>query len=143
MSPSGRTIIVYQEDDGFSILDLLLTTEIEMSPATRSSTLGDHLAGMSWFRESASSVGVPSMKIVELGQSDPSLDELMGQAKENPLVLRKPDGSVFILSQVDDFDVEVELLKNRSGFMAFLRGLSQEEATISLPGFAARTGLVR
>jgi len=49
-----------------------------------------------------------------------------------PLVLRKPDGSVFILSQVDDFDVEVELLKNRPDFMAFLRGLSQEQATISL-----------
>jgi hypothetical protein len=56
----------------------------------------------------------------------------MGQAKEEPLVLRKPDGSVFILSQVDDFDVEVELLKNRPDFLAFLRGLSQEQATISL-----------
>jgi hypothetical protein len=40
--------------------------------------------------------------------------------------------SVFILSQVDDFDVEVELLKNRPAFLAFLRGLSQEQATISL-----------
>jgi hypothetical protein len=36
MSPSGRTVIVYQEDDSFSILDLLLTTEIEMSPPSRS-----------------------------------------------------------------------------------------------------------
>ena len=36
MSPSGRTVIVYQEDDSFSILDLLLTTEIEMSPPARS-----------------------------------------------------------------------------------------------------------
>jgi hypothetical protein len=30
MSPSGRTVIVYQEDDEFSILDLLLMTEIEI-----------------------------------------------------------------------------------------------------------------
>jgi hypothetical protein len=37
MSPSGRTVIVYQKDDSFSILDLLLTTEIEMSPPARSS----------------------------------------------------------------------------------------------------------
>ena len=36
MSPSGRTVIVYQEDDNFSILDLLLMTEIEMSPAASS-----------------------------------------------------------------------------------------------------------
>lgn len=32
MSPSGRTVIIYQEDDSFSIVDLLLMTEIEMSP---------------------------------------------------------------------------------------------------------------
>jgi hypothetical protein len=28
-SPSGRTVIVYQENEDFSILDLLLLTEIE------------------------------------------------------------------------------------------------------------------
>jgi hypothetical protein len=36
MSPTGRTVIVYQEDDSFSIIDLLLMTEIEMSPAAGS-----------------------------------------------------------------------------------------------------------
>jgi hypothetical protein len=34
MSPTGRTVIVYQEDDAFSILDLLLTTEIEIHPTS-------------------------------------------------------------------------------------------------------------
>ncbi len=35
-SPSGRTIIVYHPDDSFSILDLLLVTELKVdgSPAT-------------------------------------------------------------------------------------------------------------
>jgi hypothetical protein len=28
MSPTGRTMIVYRDDDSFSILDLLLTTEL-------------------------------------------------------------------------------------------------------------------
>ena len=35
-SPTGRTIIVYQEDDTFSIVDLLLVTELKVhngSPA--------------------------------------------------------------------------------------------------------------
>jgi hypothetical protein len=36
MSPSGRTVIVYQQDEEFSILDLLLMTEIEMSQITPS-----------------------------------------------------------------------------------------------------------
>jgi hypothetical protein len=72
------------------------------------------------------------MKVIELGQSHPTLDEVIGQAEDEPLVLRKPNGSMFILSQVDDFDVEVELLKNNPDFVAFLRTLSQEEKTISI-----------
>jgi len=31
MSPTGRTVIIYQEDDEFSILDLPLMTEIQMA----------------------------------------------------------------------------------------------------------------
>ncbi len=31
-SPSGRTIIVYGSDESFSILDLLLLTELEVHP---------------------------------------------------------------------------------------------------------------
>jgi hypothetical protein len=39
---------------------------------------------------------------------------------------------VFALSQVDDFDVEVELLRKNPEFKALMKELSQEEATISL-----------
>jgi hypothetical protein len=35
MSPAGRTVIVGREDDSFSILDLLLMTELEMEPNTK------------------------------------------------------------------------------------------------------------
>jgi hypothetical protein len=46
------------------------------------------------------------------------------------VVLRRPDGSLFAVAPVDDFDVEVELLKSNPEFMAFLKQLSQEEARI-------------
>lgn len=36
MSPTGRTVIVYQEDDEFSILDLLVMTEISFPKAAAS-----------------------------------------------------------------------------------------------------------
>jgi hypothetical protein len=72
------------------------------------------------------------MKVIELKQTQPTLDEVIDLAEEELVVLRKPDGSVFALSSVDDFDVEVELLKNNPEFMAFLRQLSQEETMISL-----------
>jgi hypothetical protein len=31
-SPSGRTVIVYGDDDGFRVLDVLLMTELEIHP---------------------------------------------------------------------------------------------------------------
>ena len=34
-SPSGRTLIVYHQDESFSILDLLLVTELEISNGRR------------------------------------------------------------------------------------------------------------
>jgi hypothetical protein len=35
-SPSGRTVIVHQDDDSFNILDLLLVTELEVhAPAKK------------------------------------------------------------------------------------------------------------
>ena len=36
MSPTGRTVIIYQEDDEFSILDLLLMTKIQIVQAASS-----------------------------------------------------------------------------------------------------------
>lgn len=32
-SPSGRTVIVYQSDDSYSVLDLLLMTELQVPAA--------------------------------------------------------------------------------------------------------------
>jgi hypothetical protein len=34
MSPSGRTAVIYHEDDSASIVDLLLMTELDLSPAS-------------------------------------------------------------------------------------------------------------
>jgi hypothetical protein len=81
------------------------------------------------------------MKVIEVGSSQPTLDEVMAQAKKGLVVLRKPDGSVFAISQVDDFEVEVELLKNNAEFMAFLKQLSQEKAAISLEDLRAELGV--
>ena len=72
------------------------------------------------------------MKVIDFGQVHPTLDEVVGLAKEELVVLRKPDGLVFALSSVDDFDVEGEMLKNNPEFMAFLKDLSQEKGAISL-----------
>ncbi len=36
MSPSGRTAVIFHPDDSASIVDLLLMTELELSPPSRS-----------------------------------------------------------------------------------------------------------
>ena len=83
------------------------------------------------------------MKVVELAKAHPTLDEVMGLAKEELIVLRRADGSVFALSQVDDFAVEVELLKHNAEFMQFLKQLAEEKAAISLQKAAQGTGFVK
>ena len=35
-APSGRTVIVYQPDESFNIIDLLLVTDLEVRPDTSS-----------------------------------------------------------------------------------------------------------
>jgi hypothetical protein len=72
------------------------------------------------------------MKVVELGTPQPSLNEMITLAKQELVVLRQPDGSVFALSHVDDFAVEAELFKNHPEFMAYLKQRSEEKAVISL-----------
>ncbi len=72
------------------------------------------------------------MTVIELAENHPTLEEVFGLAKDGVVVLRKPDGSAFALAPLDNFEVEVELLRSNSDFMGFLRQLSREDATIPL-----------
>lgn len=81
------------------------------------------------------------MTVIELADSRPTLDEVIGMAKDGVVVLRKPDGSAFALAPMDDFEVEVELLRNNPDFLSFLRRLSREEASIPLDDLRRELGL--
>ena len=72
------------------------------------------------------------MKVIELTQSPLSLDELLEMACQEPVILRLTDHKDFVLSAVDEFELEVELLKNHQEFMAYLDELSTQKATIPL-----------
>jgi hypothetical protein len=72
------------------------------------------------------------MTVIELAETHLTLDEVIGLARDGVVVLRKPDGSSFALAQLDDFDVEVELLRNNPDFMSFLRQLSREGGSVRL-----------
>lgn len=81
------------------------------------------------------------MKVIEIEQGQPTLDEVMDWAENEIIVLRKANGTVFALTQVDDFDVEIQSLRANAEFMAFLNQLSEEEATISLQDLRQELGI--
>jgi hypothetical protein len=72
------------------------------------------------------------MTVIDLIEKHSTLEEVIGLAKDRVVVLRQPNGSAFAVSQLGDFEIEVELLKNDPDFLTFLRQLSREDATISL-----------
>jgi hypothetical protein len=72
------------------------------------------------------------MKVIDLTGSHPGLDEVMELAKDGVVLVRQPDGPAFAVSQLDDFEVEVELLRNHPDFLSYLKQRSREGASISM-----------
>jgi hypothetical protein len=70
--------------------------------------------------------------VINLAEGHPTLDEVMGLAKDGVVVLRRPDGSAFALAQLDEFEIEVQLLRNSPDFLSFLSQLSREDASIPI-----------
>jgi len=70
------------------------------------------------------------MKLIEVDEAAPALNEVMELAHDELVVLRQTNGEAFAVVQVDASDVEAELLKGNPEFMAFMQELSQEDATI-------------
>lgn len=81
------------------------------------------------------------MKVIEIERASPTLEEVMKLADRELVVLRQTNGKVFAVSPIDEFDVEVELLKNNREFMALMEELSQEKATISSSQLREELGL--
>ncbi len=77
------------------------------------------------------------MRVVELAESYPPLNELLEVARQQ--TLRQANHQS--LAPIDDFALEVELLRNNKEFMAYLDELSQQKATISLEEVEKELGL--
>ena len=81
------------------------------------------------------------MKTIDLEENNPTLNEVITMANKDVVFLRNSLGKMFAVSAVDEFHVEVEILKNNEEFMAFLRSLSQEESFTSLKDLRDDLGL--
>lgn len=72
------------------------------------------------------------MKTIELAHSNLTISELIELAEQDTLIIRKPDGTEFVLSAVDDFSAEVEALGQNQEFMDFLAQRSRSTKRVSL-----------
>ena len=78
------------------------------------------------------------MKTVELKGSALSVRELIELARGENVLVKSPDGEEFLFAHVDDFEQEVETLRQSSAFLAFLDERSRDQTRIPLAEARAR-----
>lgn len=81
------------------------------------------------------------MRTIELAQSTLTIIELIELAEQDTLILRKPDGTEFVLSAVDDFAAEVAALSQNEEFMEFLAQRSRSTNRVPLKEARNRLGI--
>ena len=81
------------------------------------------------------------MKTIELSQSNLTVVELIELAEQDTLILRKPDGTEFVLSVIDDFAAEVESLRQNEEFMEFLAQRTRSTKRLSMEEARKRLGI--
>lgn len=72
------------------------------------------------------------MKMIEISDKAPKLDEVLKLASEDNLILKTRDGRNFVLAEVDDFDREIQLVRQNKELMEFLDERSMETKTYSI-----------
>ena len=72
------------------------------------------------------------MKKIDLDENNPTLNEVIDMANTEVVLLKNSLGKMFVVFPVDEFDVEVEILKKNEEFMASLLDLYREESSSSL-----------
>ena len=60
------------------------------------------------------------MKTLDLEKEKPNLDEVINLARNEPVLLLTSDGREFFVSEADDFEKEVDVLRASQAFQKFL-----------------------
>jgi len=79
------------------------------------------------------------MKTLSVSPRAKSLFAALNAARKENLILLLPDGTEFILAEVDSFDREIELTRQNQQLMSLLEDRSQQSKRVTLA--EARRGL--
>ena len=82
-----------------------------------------------------------NMKIVAISKESKGINELLRKARRENIVIRSHDGTEFILSEIDDFNREIELTRQNKRLMRFLELRAKQTKTIPLSEVKAQLGI--
>ncbi|MEH2121852.1 hypothetical protein [Nostoc sp.] len=80
------------------------------------------------------------MKTITISEDSAEIRALLEQARSKDVIVRLADGSEFILSAVDDFDVEVAQTRRNEKLMALLDERAKQTQTIPFDEVKRRLG---
>jgi hypothetical protein len=83
------------------------------------------------------------MKTVDLTTQLATLEEVLSLADQENVVLRTKAGREYVVAELDDFDRELELVRQNEELMELLARRSKDEPTFSLEEVRRELGLER
>lgn len=72
------------------------------------------------------------MKTIEVLNNVPEFSEILKLAGDENIIVKTQDGREFIVAEVDDFEEEIELVRQNNELMEFLKQRSKKDNTYSL-----------
>ena len=81
------------------------------------------------------------MKTVNMSNPTNELTALLDQANDEDLVVRLADGREFLLSAVDDFEIEIAQTRQNAKLMALLEERARQTRTLPLDEVQRRLGI--
>jgi hypothetical protein len=72
------------------------------------------------------------VKTIDLTNGTPSVPELLNIASEDNVLLRTADGREYVLAEVDEFEREVELVRQNQELMELLDQRSRPSKTYTI-----------
>jgi hypothetical protein len=81
------------------------------------------------------------MKTISISNPTDELTALLDQVNDEAVIVRLADGREFLLSAVDDFDIEIARTRQNEKLMALLEERAQETRTIPLDEVQRRLGI--
>ncbi len=80
------------------------------------------------------------MKTIVISKESNELQALLQQAVEEDLIIKLTNGNEFILSVIDDFDLEIAKTRQNEKLMNLLDERAKQTKTISLSEVEAKLG---